>query len=354
MAFKSENETSENIVENIEESEKKRNEKGESLVDILNNYTVIDIETTGLDPYFNEIIEISAIRIRNNKIVDEYTSLIKPRSYSYIQNDGKTDDYITIEDEKVQYIDEYISQLTGITNKMLDKSPDILDVLPTFKNFIKDDVLIGHNVNFDINFLYDNFIKYIKEPLLNNFIDTLRISRKLLPELKHHRLDDLIIYFSKEARNEHRALNDCKITNEIYIDLSNLALIKYENVDNFKNQFKKHYKFNKKTLKAKDIIPQNIEFDKDSPLYNKVCVFTGTLEKMNRRDAMQIVVNLGGICADTVTTKTNYLILGNNDYCKNIKDGSSNKQKKAKKLKLEGQDIEIISENVFYDMIENN
>ena len=105
MAFKSENETSENIVENIEESEKKRNEKGESLVDILNNYTVIDIETTGLDPYFNEIIEISAIRIRNNKIVDEYTSLIKPRSYSYIQNDGKTDDYITIEDEKVQYID---------------------------------------------------------------------------------------------------------------------------------------------------------------------------------------------------------------------------------------------------------
>lgn len=347
--------TIETIVENIKEPEKKtRDEKGKSLVDILNNYTVIDIETTGLDPYFNEIIEVSAIKIRDNKVVDEYTSLIKPRSYSYVQEDDETDDYVIIENEKVQYIDEYISELTGISNKMLDVAPDILEVLPTFKKFINDDILIGHNVNFDINFLYDNFIEFMNEPLSNNFIDTLRIARKLLPELKHHRLDDLITYFSKEIRNEHRALNDCKITNEIYIDLSNLALSKYESIDNFKNQFKKHYNPNKTKLKAKDIISQNIEFDEDNPLYNKVCVFTGTLEKMARKDAMQIVVNLGGICGDNVTNKTNYLILGNNDYCKTIKNGKSNKQKKAEKLKIEGQDIEIISENVFYDMIEDD
>ena len=59
------------------------------------------------------------------------------------------------------------------------------------------------------------------------------------------------------------------------------------------------------------------------------------------------MVNLGGICGDNVTAKTNFLILGNNDYCKSIKDGKSSKQKKAEGLKLKGKDIEIIPESGF-------
>lgn len=85
-----------------------------------------------------------------------------------------------------------------------------------------------------------------------------------------------------------------------------------------------------------------------------MCVFTGTLERMTRKEVMQIVVDLGGINGNSVTAKTNYLILGNNDYCPLIKDGKSNKQKKAEELKLKGKDIEILTENVFYDMIEGN
>lgn len=72
---------------------------------------------------------------------------------------------------------------------------------------------------------------------------------------------------------------------------------------------------------------------------------------MDRAKAMQIVANIGGINADNVTKKTNYLILGNNDFCSSLKGGKSSKQKKAEKLALEGQDIQIISENVFYEMI---
>lgn len=194
-------------------------------------------------------------------------------------------------------------------------------------------------------------MEYLQKPLTNNFIDTLRIARKILPELKHHRLDDLTEYFNKEMRSEHRSLNDCTLTNDIYNELVALALDKYETVENFKKQFKKHH--SSSAVKAKEIVAQTTEFDEEHPLYVKTCVFTGTLEKMLRKDAMQIVVDLGGICGDTVTSQTNYLILGNNDYCKNIKDGKSNKQKKAEKLKKQGQDIEIISENVFYDMIED-
>jgi len=72
---------------------------------------------------------------------------------------------------------------------------------------------------------------------------------------------------------------------------------------------------------------------------------------MNRKDAMQTVVNLGAILDNSVTKKTNYLILGNNDYNVCLKGEKSSKHKKAEKLKLEGQDIEIIDENSFYDIL---
>ena len=66
---------------------------------------------------------------------------------------------------------------------------------------------------------------------------------------------------------------------------------------------------------------------------------------------MQIVADLGGINEDSITKNTNYLILGNNDYCTTIHDGKSSKHKKAEKLKLNGQDIEIIPKAVFYGML---
>ncbi|MBO5449761.1 MAG: BRCT domain-containing protein [Ruminococcus sp.] len=109
--------------------------------------------------------------------------------------------------------------------------------------------------------------------------------------------------------------------------------------------------FAKKTLSANDLSATTENFDESHILYGKSCVFTGALERMTRREAMQIVLDHGGICEDKVTKRTNYLILGNNDYCSRIKDGKSSKQKKAEKYKLEGQEIDIIPENVFYDML---
>ncbi len=97
----------------------------------------------------------------------------------------------------------------------------------------------------------------------------------------------------------------------------------------------------KNKVSSKDISTTMTQFDESHPLYNKVCVFTGTLEKMARIDAMQKVADFGGFCADNVTKKTNYLILGNNDYCSTIRDGKSTKQKKAEQLKLSDVDIKL-------------
>ena len=97
----------------------------------------------------------------------------------------------------------------------------------------------------------------------------------------------------------------------------------------------------------KTLTTSKTEFDENNPFFKKSCVFTGELEKYSRSEAAQIILDLGGKCENNVTKKTNYLIISA-DADPNKK---SSKQKKAEDYKLKGQDIEIIPENVFYDMI---
>ena len=73
--------------------------------------------------------------------------------------------------------------------------------------------------------------------------------------------------------------------------------------------------------------------------------------KMTRKDAAQLVLNIGGFVDNSVTKRTNLLILGNNDYCSSIKGGKSSKQRKAEDYILRGQDLQIIPESLFYELI---
>ena len=303
-----------------------RPEKGENLIAFPDDYVIIDLETTGLSPEYDEIIEVAALKVKNGLISDSFQSLVKPRNE----------------------VGDYISELTGITNDMLSSAPSIEEVLPKYLSFIGDAVVVGHNVNFDVNFIYDNDIRCFNEPFRNNFIDTMRLARKLYPELKHHRLKDLVTYLNIPCSSLHRALGDCDITLECFNKMRSLAIEKYSSLEEFKKNFKRH----KAAVNLKTIVAESSDIDENNPFYGKYCVFTGELQKMKRVEAAQIVVNLGGFCGNAVTKKTNFLILGNNDYCSAIKDGKSNKQKKAEEYKLKGLDIEIIPESVFYDMIE--
>ena len=88
-------------------------------LDFIENFTVIDIETTGLSCEKNEIIELSAIRVRNGIITDKFSSLVKPSGH----------------------INSFIKNLTGISNEMVENAPDIKSVLPEFMEFVSQDVL---------------------------------------------------------------------------------------------------------------------------------------------------------------------------------------------------------------------
>lgn len=186
-------------------TKKTREHKGKSLIKNLDDYVVVDIETTSLDDLNGEILEVSAIKIKDKQEIGQFSEIIK------INNE----------------VGFFTTRLTGITNEMVKKEgKELVDVLKSFREFIGDNVIVGHNVNFDINFLYDSMVENLGEYLSNDFVDTLRLSRKALPQLKHHKLDDLIDYYGLIKRDEHRALNDCVLTNQVYLNLAKCISVK--------------------------------------------------------------------------------------------------------------------------------
>lgn len=288
---------------------------------IIDDYCVLDTETTGLSAYYDEIIEIGILKIRNNEIVDRYSQLIKPESP----------------------IDSFITSLTGITNEMVEGMPTINDVKNETLTFIGEDIIVGHNTSFDMRFLSEGF----KQPVNNYYMDTMQFARKVYTELKHHRLSDLVEYLGLH-NNEHRAIADCIATKELYDSIKTTMAAKNLKID---NMWYAHKQSSRIGIDISTIVPENVKIDEDNFFYQKHVVFTGKLERMVRKDAMQLVVNLGGVLDNSVNKYTNYLILGNNDYNAILKGEKSSKHKKAEKLQLEGQDISIIDEYTFYDLL---
>ena len=160
---------------------------------MLNSYVCVDIETSGIRVKWDKIIEIGAVKVQDGKIVDVFSELINPGVK----------------------VAPYITKLTGITNEMLEGKPDISQVLPRFIEFVGEYPLMGHNVMFDYSFLKQNASNF-KIPFEKNGIDTLKIARKVLPELESRALDFLCTYFGISDEQHHRAFNDAKATVDLY------------------------------------------------------------------------------------------------------------------------------------------
>lgn len=309
---------------------KRIRKKGRSLLDLPQDYTVIDLETTGLEPRYDDIIEVACIKYRGGEEVGRFQSLVQPP----LQNDEEDDE------GEPYYVDEFIESLTGITNEMLADAPKFDAIEQQVADFLNGELLVGHNVNFDINFLYDNLEPYGVE-IGNDFVDTMRLSRRALPDLPHHRLNDLAEYFSIDGEH-HRAMGDCEMTNHILLGLA--KIIRENDVDLSVHRYS--------SIDLRSLQPDPTKFVQDHIFYDRNCVFTGKLERFTRKEAAQIVLNIGGHCENNVTKHTNFLVVGNFDYCSNVKGNKSGKLKKAEGLILRGQDLQILSESAFYDLVE--
>lgn len=156
------------------------------------NYVAFDIETTGLSPKYEKIIEIGAVRVRDGKVQETFSTFVNP---------GKS-------------LPARIVELTGIHNGDVADAPYIEGVLDGFLSFTGDDVLLGHNLLFDYSFMKKAAVNQ-KKTFDKSGIDTLRIARRFLNDLESKSLGFLCEYYHifLEA---HRALNDAVATHELY------------------------------------------------------------------------------------------------------------------------------------------
>lgn len=163
--------------------------RGHYVKKIVDDYSVLDIETTGLSWQKDKIIEIGVLKIRNKEIVERYSQLINPQ----------------------QTISPFITKLTGINDQMVSQMPTLEEMKHDFLQFVQDDIIIGHNTAFDLNFIAN----HMKINMPNEYMDTVQFSKKVYPHLKHHRLTDMVALLNLSS-NEHRSLADCISTYELY------------------------------------------------------------------------------------------------------------------------------------------
>lgn len=167
------------------------------LLDIFNSgavFCAVDTETTGVKPETEHIIEIGAVKFTKDKILDSFSSLVNPKTK----------------------LNSFVKQLTGITDEMLLAAPDIKQIMPAFRLFCKDTIIVAHNAHFDLSFLNSESEREGLPPLGNMAVDTLRLSRTVLPENHGWKQTDLAFQFNINTGHAHRAFDDAKTCGELF------------------------------------------------------------------------------------------------------------------------------------------
>lgn len=172
---------------------------GKRINDYVSSYCVFDLETTGISPKNDKIIEISSVKVKDGKIIDEFSTLVNPGIP----------------------IPFYATEVNNITDKMVKDAPSIEEALKEFVSFVGDYVLIGHNIHqFDMKFIYREMNDCFGKGMENDYLDTLFMARRALPDLSHHTLQDLAEYYGVSTEGAHRALFDCKMNQIVYENLA--------------------------------------------------------------------------------------------------------------------------------------
>lgn len=294
-----------------------------STADFVEDYTVIDLETTGFG-HGAEIIELAAVRVRGGQIADTFQSLVQCRCC----------------------LPERITQLTGISPLELAGAPTIENILPAYIDFLGSDIIVGHNVSFDAGFLERACAEVLHHSFENEQIDTLDLSRVALC-LPSHKLCHVRDALRLPVRNAHRALSDCLTTYDVYEALKAKPSQPFRDPDSTAKTSDNH-RYRAAPLEYHpELYPSVIVEGVRSAFYQKNCVFTGELH-ISREEAQALIARAGGQVKSAVSRKTHFLIVGQQDIKLVGDDGLSQKEEKALELNRSGKgNIQMIDEDAF-------
>lgn len=160
---------------------------------MTDTYIALDLETTGLNPSMDRILEIGAVKVIDGQVEGTYETLVNP---------GRK-------------IEKRIKELTGITDEMAAAGLDTRTAVTGLVEFCEDFPLLGHNIPFDYSFVKQNAIN-LDLPFEKEGIDTLKIARALFPEMEHRSLQALCSYYQIQPEKAHRAVFDALAAMELY------------------------------------------------------------------------------------------------------------------------------------------
>lgn len=306
-----------NGVLHVTGSQDKLRAKGDEKPSFISDYTMLDIETTGLNPYRDHVTELGAVKVRNNEIVAEFSKLVVyPRSNK---------------------VPAFITKLNGITTELLlSEGVPVKEAMTEFREFIGDDIIIGYNVNFDLNFLYDLTEKFHLPALNNDYVDVLRLARAYYP-FQHNRLLDCIQRAGIAEEEQHHGLADSIDTKKVYDDFR----------DHFTDELLAEAQGKIKNVDLLEAELEAWELGFRNPISNKLITFADGIG-MDNDEAALMVNNMGGQAQTIVTPETNYLIIDDDHFF------SKNNEawQKAQEYNKNGSKIKRLSESYFLNMLD--
>ena len=164
----------------------------------LNKFVIVDLETTGQSPKKGDrIIQFAGVVIENYKIVDIYTTYIDPEVP----------------------ISPFITELTGITNQMVQSAPSFSEVAEEIRALFEDACFVAHNVHFDFSFLQGELENCHLPKLTCQKIDTVELTRILMPTLESYKLSDIALNAGFDHDRPHQADSDALVTAEWFLEL---------------------------------------------------------------------------------------------------------------------------------------
>lgn len=361
------------------------------------DYVIFDLETSDLNSRTAEIIEISALKVKESKIIEEFSKLVKPKG---ILNPKAT-------------------EVNGITYSMLECEKYIEDIFPDFLKFIGNSQLVGYNIaSYDLPII-KRVAASLNYNINNDYVDLLYLAREKMNFLPNCSLSTIASYFVIDIQGAHRGLKDCEITKQCYDKL--IDFVPPNTDKNMSKQFSSYRTDQSKALQQlhalllgviaddkltedevmtlnkwiqnnkelegqfpydrvaivinealADGILEQYELDEmlelfkeftnpttenmidDFELENKAICLTGNFELGEKNIVEQLITNKGGIIKKSVSSKTDYVIvgtLGSPDWtCGNY----GSKIKKARELQEKGNNIKIVTESTLTNYLNNN
>lgn len=298
-------------------------------------FTVIDFETANW--YRRSACSIGIVKVKNFEIVDTFYSLIKPTPFFFAT------------------INKSITKLSEID---VENSPTFKELWPHIQHYFNNQIIAAHNFSFDYSVLAHLAKEYEIDFNIKNGVCTLYASKVAFPKLGYYKLPFIVEnVLDKDFKNHHHALEDATMAAEILIHIYKTwrpptlngmvnALYDIPLEERFIANPNKNY-FNKINYSK---LQPDIGFENNTKLKGKSFVFTGDLNLYSRLEASQLIINYGGSVSSGVVKATTHLIVGNFKANKDP-DYKSGKQIDAEEARLKGQNIKILSQTDFNDMV---